>query len=175
MKKIIITSLLAVMALQINAQDDTMQNFHEIKVNGLYLVLGAFEVTYEQSINEESAFGANLFLPFDKEINDNYNFYLSPYYRFYFGKKYASGFFIEGFSLLSSYNYKTSTLTLDSFITEEQNKFALAFGIGVGGKWITKSGFIGELGLGVGRNVINNEDFSDNPIGKINIGVGYRF
>ena len=180
MKKSILL-LVAVFAMFLgNAQDETInegsQNFNEIKLNGLYLVLGAFEVTYERTLNEESAVGASLFIPFgnDEDIDFNIDFYFSPYYRLYFGKKYAAGFFIEGFGLLSSYDNKDIFISNDPSIRED-NSLAFALGIGVGGKWVTNSGFIGELSLGIGRNIINADDFVDDVVGKINIGVGYRF
>lgn len=177
MKKTLLLLMCCCSLFTIKAQesDETEQNFNEIKLNGLYLVLGAFDITYERTINEESAFGVSLFLPFDDDINENFNFYASPYYRFYFGKKYAAGFFVEGFSLLSS--YKTSEFFInDDVDINRENELAFALGIGVGGKWITKSGFVGELGLGIGRNIFNSDEFDDIEIvGKINISVGYRF
>lgn len=149
------------------------QNFNELKLNGLYLVLGAFDVTYERTINEESAFGLNVFLPFDDDVNDDINYYISPYYRFYFGNKYAAGFFVEGFGMLNStneYNYLIGSNT-----SRKENITDFALGIGLGGKWITKSGFIGELNLGFGRNLFNNDRYDYEIIGKVGITIGYRF
>ena len=48
-------------------------------------------------------------------------------------------------------------------------------GIGVGGKWVTKSGFVGELNLGFGRNLFNSENSNYNVVGKLAVTVGYRF
>lgn len=156
MKKLFFASSLLMVALNLNAQDTQPQenqtNFNEVKLNGLYLVIGAFDVAYERTINEESAFGVDLFLPFDNDIDINY--YVSPYYRFYFGKKYAAGFFVEGFGMLNSIDYERFNSSLSSF--EDENVTDFALGIGLGGKWITKSGFIGELNLGIGRNLFEN-------------------
>ena len=63
----------------------------------------------------------------------------------------------------------------EDIVIKEDNTLAFALGIGVGGKWITKSGFVGELNLGLGRNIINVDDFIDDLVGEIGIGVGYRF
>jgi hypothetical protein len=179
MRKSLLALLFCSSLCSVQAQDDIeiTKNFNEVKLNGLYLVLGAFDITYERTINEESAFGITLFVPFDDEnINEDINFYASPYYRFYFGKKYAAGFFVEGFGLLSSYEQTTLDFTTsEGIVLTEENNLGLALGIGVGGKWITKSGFIGELSLGIGRNIINSDDFAENLIGKIGVGVGYRF
>ena len=118
------------------------------------------------------------FLPIDEEIKDDINYYISPYYRMYFGKKYAAGFFVEGFGLLSSvkdYESRFTTGPDTLFITEEKNSTDFALGIGLGGKWITNSGFIGELNVGIGRNVISNDENSDDLVGKIGVSIGYRF
>lgn len=167
--------------MSIHAQDKAnnaskaVKNYNEIKLNGLYLVLGALDLTYERTLNEESAFGATVFVPLDSTIDTDISFYFSPYYRKYFGKKYASGFFIEGFGLLSAYEKRSVFLQGIDLVKKEENNLAFALGLGVGGKWVTNSGFIGELGLGVGRNIINADDFADDLVAKINISVGYRF
>ncbi|MEM6517535.1 MAG: DUF3575 domain-containing protein, partial [Bacteroidota bacterium] len=164
---------------QENSSDTVKVKSNELKINGLYLVLGAFDITYERLLNEETGAGIDIFIPFDDEVNDDINFYLSPYYRFYFGKKHAAGFFVEGFGLLSSNNIeRINPLTgfdpsIDNSIIEETTT-DFALGIGIGGKWITDSGFVGELDLGIGRNLTNNE-FNEDLIGKVSIVVGYRF
>lgn len=182
MKKILITAVLSCCLFTAQAQqnddkstaDASIQNFNEIKLNGFFLVLGAFEVAYERTLNEESAFGASIFVPFDNEIDFNINYYFSPYYRFYFGKKYAAGFFVEGFGMLNSFDSQSFTDGPNP-VFEETNELAFALGIGLGGKWFTKSGFVAEVGLGIGRNIINNNEFDDNLVGKFNVSLGYRF
>ncbi|MFP4844816.1 DUF3575 domain-containing protein [Winogradskyella sp. PE311] len=178
MKKLFLALFIFSSVCSVNAQEpeESVKNFNEIKINGLYLVLGAFDLTYERTLNEESAIGATIFIPFDDEtVNEDFNFYFSPYYRFYFGKKYAAGFFIEGFGLLSSYEQTSVEFGINDAVFTEENKLAMALGIGVGGKWVTNSGFLGELNLGIGRNIINGDDFIEDIIGKVSIGVGYRF
>jgi len=182
MKKLCFASLFALLVINASFSQETKNdktaidsqtNFNELKLNGLFLVLGAFEVTYERTINEESAFGANLFIPFDDDISD-VNYYISPYYRFYFGKKYAAGFYVEGFGMLNStesYVWNSSS----SFDERMESRTDFALGIGIGGKWVTKSGFVGEIGVGVGRNLFNNNDLDFEIIGKGGISLGYRF
>ena len=186
MKKLLILSALLLCGLAVNAQDDKTQNevtpsqnFNEVKLNGLYLVLGAIEVTYERTLTENSGVGVSVFLPIDEEINADINYYISPYYRMYFGKKYAAGFFVEGFGLLSSVNRFESSFTtgIDPiFVSEEVTITDFALGIGLGGKWVTNNGFIGELNAGLGRNFNgNNNDGSVDLVGKIGVTIGYRF
>ncbi len=179
-KKYLVLLVTALFAASMFSQENkdsksiSTENFNEVKINGLYLVLGAFDVTYERTINQESAFGVNVFLPFDDDINDDINYYISPYYRFYFGKKYASGFFVEGFGMLNSTNDYSFSGNFDTSIKED-NITDFALGIGLGGKWITESGFIGELNFGVGRNLFNNDRYDYEIVAKVGITLGYRF
>lgn len=158
-----------------NSKSDgsSLTNFNDVKLNSLYLILGAFEVSFERSLNEESGIGIDVFLPFDDEIQDDINYYISPYYRIYIGNNYASGFFIEGFGMLNS--TKNYTFSIDTETEENVTDFAL--GVGLGGKFLTKRGFIGELNLGIGRNLFNdkNDRFDNEIVGKAGIRIGYRF
>ncbi|GAB1855171.1 hypothetical protein MHTCC0001_00040 [Flavobacteriaceae bacterium MHTCC 0001] len=163
---------------QTPVKETETENFHEAKINSLFLILGAFEVSYERTLNEESAFGIDVFLPFDDDIKDDINYYISPYYRLYISNNYASGFFIEGFGMLNS----TKNLIIDTSDVigtnlNEDNITDFALGVAIGGKWLTKSGFIGELNLGIGRNLFNEENdrLDSELVGKAGIKVGYRF
>jgi hypothetical protein len=172
MKNYFLSALLLLCAISMNAQDsEPQQSYNEIKINGLYLVLGAFDVTYERTLNEESGLGLNVFLPFDSDINESIRYYVSPYYRMYFGKKQAAGFFVEGFGMLNSTNRDIDVIFDDD---EDDFRTDFALGIGIGGKWVTNRGLIGEIGFGVGRNLIHNDTESD-FVGKVNITLGYRF
>lgn len=174
MKKLILifTLFCALMGFS-QEKDETKFKQNEIKLNGLYLVLGAFEATYERLLNDESAVGVALFVPFDADVNADINYYISPYYRFYFGNEYAKGFFLEGFGMLNS-----TDEYLDYFESGNSDKNSVtdfALGIGLGGKWLTKRGLLGEINLGLGRNLFNGDDRENEFIGKIGVTVGYRF
>lgn len=180
MKNALLAVVLLIAVFTGNAQTQTeikddMPQQNEVKLNALFMVVGAFNFTYERLITEESGVGLEVFVPFDNSIDVNY--YISPYYRLYFGKKYASGFFLEGFGMLNSENVYSYTEynSFGSILREERKDDTnFALGIGLGGKWITKSGFIGELNLGIGRNLIDT-DYNNEIVGKIGITVGYRF
>lgn len=181
MKKIILCSLITLFSMSLFAQEDTSdvdQNpSNEVKLNALFMVIGAFDVTYERLLNEESGVGLEVFIPFDSDIKDDINYYVSPYYRLYFGEKYAAGFFLEGFGMLSSVNntYLEFSDEFDSSpLIKEETRTDFALGIGLGGKWVTNNGFVGELSLGVGRN-FGNSDNGDDAVAKLGITVGYRF
>ncbi|NNC45239.1 MAG: DUF3575 domain-containing protein [Winogradskyella sp.] len=181
MKKIFLCLALVTYSITGFSQDADAEassgNYNEIKLNGLYLVIGAFDITYERTLSEESALGVSVFLPFDEDIRDDLKYYVSPYYRLYFGKNYAAGFFIEGFGMLNSYNeyYVDYNESLDIYTEGDDFKTDFALGIGLGGKWVTDSGFVGELNLGIGRNLFNNDSDGDEIVGKVGITLGYRF
>ncbi|OUR98429.1 hypothetical protein A9Q86_14465 [Flavobacteriales bacterium 33_180_T64] len=184
MKKLILCVFTFFFSMAISAQDesravDDQNPKNEVKVNALYMVIGSVDLTYERLLNEESAVGLNVVIPFDEAITDDLNYYFSPYYRLYFGKKYAGGFFLEGFGLLSSVNSTERFLSGSEFdpviITREEKVTDFALGIGLGGKWITNNGFVGELGFGIGRNLTNTDDNVENFVAKIGITIGYRF
>jgi len=174
MKSIILLSILVLSIFSAKAQDNETNDSdfkkNELKINGFYLVLGAFEGTFERILNEESAVGISLFLPIDKDVKDDIDYYISPYYRVYFGKKYAAGFFVEGFGMLNSTRNDNFGFSLEKNKTTD-----FALGLGFGGKWITKRGFIGELSFGVGRNLFNTNESGTEIIGKGGITIGYRF
>mgnify|MGYP006897130986 CR=1 FL=1 len=95
----------------------------------------------------------------------------------YFGKKYAAGFFLEGFGMLSTVKVEELIFFNNQGIETgrqygKETNFAL--GIGLGGKWVTNNGFIGELSLGVGRNILES-NFDNEVVAKLGITVGYRF
>ena len=147
---------------------------NEIKGNALFLVVGALEVTYEHLLNEESGIGVSLFVPYDNSINTNFS--LSPFYRFYFGKKPAAGFFVEGFGMLNSYTQQASTGSFfTNYVGPEKDVTDFALGFGLGAKWITNKGFIFEINGGVGRNLINSNDKDFEIVGRGGITLGYRF
>jgi hypothetical protein len=162
---------------------ETFSKKNELRIDPTYLVFaGALNVNYERILNSESGAGATLILSNGKDINTT--FALSPYYRFYFGKKPAAGFFFEGFTMLSSFKtekYKPTGPIYDgiSYSYIEYKKMTdLAIGFGLGGKWMTNGGFVFELSGGVGRNLLNdysNYTGGSNIVGKGGLSIGYRF
>ena len=166
----------------------TIAKSDEIKLDFFYLIFaGALNISYEHILNEESGIGATLILSSGEELNTTFS--LTPYYRFYFGKKPAAGFFFEGFTSINS--FKSDVITNSNGfdpifygqVIERKSVTDLAVGIGLGGKWVTKNGIIFELSSGIGRNLLNNYTSgnsnglktSDRIFGRGGISVGYRF
>ncbi|MFT5256761.1 MAG: hypothetical protein ACI9KF_000383 [Arenicella sp.] len=190
MKKSTLFVLLAFISLQFTAQEreETKENRYpqdvdkkyELKINAFNLIgLSALDLSYERLINAESSYGVAVFYSFT-DINDDIafpkKFSLTPYYRWFFSEStFARGFFVEGFGMLNTYQdiyYRNNSESIE-------NDTSFALGISVGGKFITKSGFTTEVYLGVGRNLIKNENEDDyfefNIVGRFGISLGYRF
>lgn len=187
MKKYIFTSSLFFLFLSSYCQEkNEIQNFkrNELKINAPFLVAGALEIDYEKLLNDESGVGVIGFLGLDNGITKKFS--IAPYYRFYFGKKPAAGFFVDGFGMFNvskpeaytmySY-YDTTTGSYVYTTTPETTITDFALGFSIGAKWLTRRGFIFELKSGIGRNLFNKKSaFYDNEIvfnGGLNI--GYRF
>jgi hypothetical protein len=180
MKKLLLALFLFVSFAAI-AQEDTEEktkidkriegdsNYNELKINGLYAIVGAFELSYERTLNKRSAIGFSALYVYEQDRISDLEYYFGPYYRYYFGKRYASGFFLEGFGLVNS------SRQVFLFLFEEEFQTDFALGIGFGGKWVSESGFVGELNLGFGRNLFNNENDDFDLIGRLGITIGYRF
>lgn len=179
MKKILVVFCLALLTFGYS-QEKTKVDFpkNEIKGNALFLVLGAVEVTYERLLSEDSGLGVSVF--FISEDDFETNFSVTPYYRAYFGKKPAAGFFVEGFAMLNSYvdhgyttsNYVNGTTLVTTYVPDEVGTdFALGFGLG--SKWVHRKGFVFEINAGIGRNLLSNN--SPEVVGRGGITLGYRF
>lgn len=173
MKKLFVILCLSVYSFGYSQEKIDFQK-NEIKGNALFLVAGALEATYERILNEESGVGFSVFVPYENEIDTNFS--LTSFYRYYFGKKPAAGFFVEGFGMLNSYtddDYIVYNSTQTTNYEENITDFALGFGLGA--KWITKRGFIFEINSGVGRNLFNSSDNDNEIVGRGGITLGYRF
>lgn len=172
MRKLLVILFLTVFTFGYSQEKETTDfKKNEIKGNALFLVAGALEVTYERILNEESGVGVSLFVPYDNNIGTKFS--LSPYYRFYFGKKPAAGFFAEGFGMLNSYDFINNNYYNGNSNTGSRTDFALGFGLG--GKWITKKGFLFEINGGIGRNLFNSSSTDYQIVGRGGITLGYRY
>lgn len=156
------------------------QAHNELKINASNLIAFTFvDVSYETLLNEESSLGVGILVNVgDDNFLDEYRtFSLTPYYRQYFSKKYAKGFFVEGFGMLNSGKeeyYVYDNISGTDYLTDDKyTDFAL--GISVGGKFVTNRGFVAEIYGGLGRNLIGgNQNFSE-VVGRGGISLGFRF
>ncbi len=185
MKKNSLIAILLVSSISIFAQQDyndysLMKN--EVKINMSNLIgFKFFDIGYEAILNEESTLGVNVLFNIDKkDANDNSGldeyrtFSITPYYRHFFSNKYASGFFVEVFTMLHSgedeYYYSNSGPD-DTYVNEKYTDFAV--GISAGSKFVSRRGFVAEIYLGIGRDLLNNHEIE--VVGRGGISIGYRF
>ena len=177
-KKYLITAMLFSL-FAVNAQNDNSENSkkNELKLNVLLPLTGALEGTYERNLNKNSSLGVSVFTVFNNDkSHDDLNYSVSPYYRRYFGKKFASGFFAEGFGMLSSIDGKKIYDTNDnSIFTEGSDVIDFSLGLGLGSKWVTKSGFIFEVNAGWGKLLFNADKTDHTQVIRLGFHLGYRF
>ncbi|UII76215.1 DUF3575 domain-containing protein [Flagellimonas sp. HMM57] len=159
--------------------NNPLEKRNDLKLNILRAVSGAVEVSYDRNLNRKSSLGASVFIPFNqqnpsKDIDVNY--FVTSYYRRYFGKKYASGFFIEGFGTLSSIDGK-QLMDMDGNLTQKEGPDSIDFslGLGFGSKWITKNGFVFEANVGLGRLLFNAKETDHDSVYRLGISIGRRF
>ena len=171
--------------VQIDPAETPSFKRNEARLNAAALIAGVFELSYERVLSEESGAGVSLYIATaTADTENNYmTFSLTPYYRFYFGKKPAAGFFFEGFGM---YNVSKSS---DYFLTNYNNGYFnstvikgekisdFALGFGLGGKWMTRKGVVFELSAGIGRNLFNerNNTYGTKIVGRGALSIGYRF
>ncbi|MDO6595573.1 DUF3575 domain-containing protein [Oceanihabitans sp. 2_MG-2023] len=163
----------------------------EIKVNAFNLIVfKAVDFSYEYLIDSESSVGASVLFNLqnreDREFEDgpiyNEKFAFTPYYRRYFSSKYAWGFFLEAFGMYSiqedtdeDYIYNSFNDDYEYIYTDETSN-NLAFGMAVGGKFVSKKGFLFEVFGGVGRNIsTSNNDVGSEFVPRLGTTLGWRF
>lgn len=176
MKKFLVCLSIFISYSVLSQNSDNIEKFNrnELKINALGLVLGNFEVAYEYLINEESGIGISTSFALIREWDIRFN--LTPYYRYYFGKKPAEGFFAEGFGMLNTVRDIASDYNPYDNHSGYKTITDFAFGIGIGGKWVSKKGVVFEINSGMGRNLFHNEyERNFRLIGRIGLTAGYRF
>ncbi len=163
---------------------------HELKANAFNtIVFKAPEFSYEYLLDAESSFGISLMVNLNDVDDEDYNYLEGPYYeekfaltafyRRYFSRKYAWGFFLESFGMFNSqeldqYDYDYINNVSINNPDQKTNNFAL--GISVGGKFVSKKGFVFEVYGGVGRNIISSDDKNNSEIvPRLGASLGYRF
>ena len=155
---------------------ETSEKKNEIYLNSFNLIAFKWlDVSYERILNEESSVGISGLVSLDYESYgyDSYRKYaITPYYRHFFSKGYAKGFFMEAFAMINGGEYDWYTYYGDNNY-EISNYNDVAFGISVGGKFLSKRGFIGEIHGGIGRNLF--DDNAPDVVGRGSISFGYRF
>ncbi|AZA84359.1 DUF3575 domain-containing protein [Chryseobacterium lactis] len=163
----------------VNAQSETgtdpYQKNNEIKLNLISPLSGAVEAGFERHLNKHSSLGISGFVVYDHKKDEDMNYYISPYYRYYFGKKYASGFFVEGFGAFTSIDGKKVYAADNLTFTKNKDVYDVALGAGLGYKLVTKKGLVFEANVGYGKLLFNADKTDHSVVAKYGLSIGYRF
>jgi len=161
---------------------DIEEKQNELKINATNLIIFKWaDFGYERILNEESSVGVGLLFNIDSDRDDDdldtyRTFSITPYYRHFFSRQYAEGFFVEGFTMLHSgvddfYDYDSIVDSVSSY--KEENYTDLAVGISAGFKAVSRRGFVAEIYAGIGRDLLGNSDLE--VVGRGGISLGFRF
>lgn len=182
MKKLFAIALFFVTINSFTQEVIKKEKSHELKLNVFNtLIFKSIDASYEYLIDEESSVGISFLVNLNDTNNDgpyyNETFAVTPYYRRFFSRKYAWGFFMEGFGMFNTqerdiYDYYYEDVNTNS--NKKTTNFAL--GISIGAKFVSKKGFAFEFYGGVGRNLFtsdseNNFEF----VPRLGTSFGYRF
>ena len=175
MKKNITLILFCLLTISIFSQEKKQKSpNNELRLNLLYAAVGLPVISYEKIINNESSYGLSFAFSVDSYIDINY--IILPYYRHYFSKKRAAGFFIEANASLGSFKGTYYGYLEDGSYTGSNvgNTTGAGLGFSIGQKCITKQNWTANITLGVSRNIVNNI-FIDQSYPRIEIALGKRF
>jgi len=175
-----------IFTINVAAQSDKMTvdapdgKKNELKLNASNLIIFSFvDVAFEHNISQESSLGVSLLVNTgNNDIFDEVRKWsITPYYRQYFSKQYAKGFFVEAFGMLNGSEVFEFNSEFNNETTEQVTDFAL--GVSVGGKFVTSGGFVAEVYAGVGRNLLNSGGkFGSDAnvlVTRGGISLGFRF
>ena len=190
MKKITLVAIFLIAGVSTFAQKtetEEKESKHEIGIDVLDLIgLKKFEFTYDYLLNESESIGVDIsFFPDNDSFIDNEgfqdNFSISLNYKHYFSKKYAQGFYVEGFASYSRGKAFLQDPTTLSFLTEDFKRYnAIGAGFGIGYKYVSRRNFFIDANLNISRNIhnsLNSNDDYDLPkaISNLGITIGKRF
>lgn len=152
-------------------EDSVLFKRNEFKLNlPMTIFVSTPEISYEYILQEDLSLGATANVNLGDE-NENTNFIVMPYARWFFGgshdsmQKYAAGFFIEANVALVGYEKEIMTVPN----TSKEDKVGLGAGVAIGWKYVTKNNWIGEIFFGGGKI------FQDGGYPRIGITIGKRF
>lgn len=183
MNKILLGLSLIFGTFAAQAQENTeKQRKNDILADPILLIaVPLANVSYERFISDNKGIGINAMINLDR--NDDRFTQFSAFYRMYFGKKYASGFFLEGFIPVTtetndiySYNYDDVNGYFYTSSVRKNNFTTVGIGFGVGGKWVMKNNLVIEASGGIARRFGDRDKhYFEEVTGKIMGGIGYRF
>lgn len=160
---------------EINPYQKTSSDLHEISFNAQILILGNFQLTYENLFSERITFGATLSIPFDDYVSWRLNYGTTAFTRYYFGDDYASGIYAEGFLSFNNFEVRYDEVVNFAYVQRSTDVSNLAIGFSFGKKIYSNGGSTIDIFGGIGRNLFKLDDnygrqFSFIPRGGIYFG-----
>ena len=155
---------------------DLNKNRTEIKFNAFAITAtSSLELEIERTLSKRSSVGLSFFTNFkdpeDELVYNGIQNSLTAYYRFYLGKKYNQGFFLEGFGM-----YNTSNSLLPGNASPKRYTITkdFALGLGIGYKYVTKKGLILQANYGWGKNLLEPLN-GESTLVRVGVSVGFSF
>ena len=142
---------------------------NEVKADVLGLAFNRIGVGYERLIGQNSGIGSVFFLKKGKD------YYIIPYYRYYFGEDSdGAKLFVEGSGLYYSYISKDYD---GNFYDDGKRNAVLGGGLGFGGKGYVYSNFFleGMISSRIGKVLKTTEGDKLKIVFQATASVGYRF
>ena len=184
MKKILLglSVILGIFSTQAQEKSEKQRKNDILADPILLIAVPMANVSYERILSQDIGVGVNAMIVLNNNDVDDFK-QVSPYFRYYLGNKYASGFFFEGFIPVTwqkdyVYNnyHDSPTNTYYYGYSTEKTVTTVGVGFGVGGKWVIKDRLVIEASGGIARRFGDFDKYDVGPVtGKIMGGVGYRF
>jgi len=140
------------LTFSLSSQDNnSLDKRHELKLNVAYLLTDAAEISYEYILNEESSVGISATYVLIPEAEFGWG--ITPYYRLFFGKKPAQGFFIEGQASIFDFEDFDWICSDDlQSCSRFPNRYTTGgVGLAIGAKFKTSKNIVLEIYAGGGR------------------------
>ncbi|MGC6533787.1 MAG: hypothetical protein ACON34_12375 [Flavobacteriales bacterium] len=173
MKRLFLALVVLSTAGWAHAQKAMPEARNEIKLNGFYTLMGIPELSYERILDEETSVGISAAMAFESDLEWQWG--VTPYFRWFFSKNAGEGLFIEGNatvfeSKIPDYWYWYPYPYPDPGYIEEIGAGA---GFTLGYKITTNGGWVGEVYAGGGRNFLADRAAPGYP--RFGFIIGRRF
>ena len=152
-----------------HAQEAMPEARNEIKLNGFYTLVGIPELSYERILDEETSVGISAAVSIESDLQWQWG--ITPYYRWFFSKKAGEGLFIEGHASVfeSEYDYYYWGYP----VPPPTKEIGAGGGFALGYKMTSSGGWVGELYAGAGRNFL--ADRAEPAYPRLGFIIGRRF
>ena len=144
---------------------------NEIKLNGFYTLVGIPEFSYERILDEETSVGISAAVSIESDLQWQWG--ITPYYRWFFSKKAGEGLFIEGHANVFESEYDDYWGVPSWPYTGPFKEIGAGGGFALGYKMTSSGGWVGELYAGAGRNFL--ADRAERAYPRLGFIIGRRF